>query len=694
MAAGFLKAAAYKFGLLNEVDIDILSPQITSYFGCRMLVEKIVTLQPAILGFTLYLWNVERSLHIAREVKKRLPHVQIVVGGPEVSRRAVHLLSNPYLDIAVHGEGELTFVEIVKSYLYGWSQLQEISGVSYRQGDEIMTTAPRREIPDVEIIPSPYLMGYLDPKQFAQTMIFTMRGCLQGCAYCSWSGRGRLRPFALDRIRAELMLAKETAGVTRVGIWDSAFNLSPVFAEVCSIIQEINFDKSLRFTCFLQADLVNAETARLLRQANFAYVDVGLQSSNPAVLSHIGRRSDLSKFVPGVRILEQEGIPVKVDTILGLPGDSPATFKETMKFCTENRLDFRIFNLSLGYGTVMRRRQEEFGLKIQPDPPYLVWETATFTRDELDMIRQRHLDLFIDFNKLTELGYPAIVSSLPLSFPENSHDSIAALQELAHPIRNLVLRMDGPPKDAGMATAMAEVISKKVESRLNLLYLGDAQTLLDSVWLLRELLIRISTHNPYVICDVLLETVGREISQALLDDILSSIRTPVQFVDRQDQIFPASLPVMRRSRANVFVVMPGGEGPEQEPQVDDSNWIRQATISARRPVRPQIQEILQTRALGFLIEFDSEAKIDLIKNAMELFQKSKRSVYFKDWVLQSIWELEFNNLPSKIQDHYEVAIDQDLHVISRFFGENELWLLKLMRLAGREEKDLELAMRL
>jgi hypothetical protein len=679
LAAGYLKAAAYKFGLLNEVDIEILPPLVASYFGCRMLVERIVALKPAILGFTLYLWNVERSLHIAREVKKRLPYIQVVVGGPEVSGAAVHLLSDSHIDIAVDGEGEITFVEIVRRFLHGRPQLSEISGVRYRRDDEIISTAPRREIPDMEIIPSPYLMGYIDPSQFPQMMIFTMRGCLQGCTYCSWSGRGRLRPFALERLEKELMLAMEADGMTRVGIWDSAFNLSPVFADVCKIIQKINSTRYLKFTCFLQADSVTEETARLLRQANFTYVDVGLQSSNPKVLSHIGRHSDLAKFVPGVRALEQEGIQVKVDTILGLPGDSLETFHDTMRFCAENRLDFRIFNLSLGYGTAMRRRQEEFGLKIQQGPPYVVRETPTFTHDELDKVRERHIELFIDVNKLVELGYPAIVSSLPLSFPESSHDSISALQDLEHPIRNIVLRMDGPPEISSMATAIAEVISKNVESRLTLLYLGNAQTLLHSVWLIRELLVKISTHNPYVICDVLLETDEGEVSQALLDNILSFVRTPLQFIDRQDELFSATSPVALRRRANVFVVTHDREGSTQESRADNSKWIKKATISARGPVRPQIQEIMKATARGFLIDFDSEAKIDLITNAMELLLESKKSVYFKDWVLQSIWEIEFNNLPSKIQSHYEVAIDQGLNVIDRFFDENELWLEKIKK---------------
>ena len=158
-------------------------------------------------------------------------------------------------------------------------------------------------------------------------------------------------------------------------------------------------------------------------------------------------------------------------------------------------------------------------------------------------------------------------------------------------------------------------------------------------WLIRELLGRISADNPYVICDVLLETDEGEVSQALLDNILSFIRTPLQFVDRQDELFSTTSPVALRRRANVFAVTHDREGSTRESQADNSKWIKKATISARGPVGPQIQEIMKAGAGGFLIDFDSEAKIDLITNAMELLLESKKSVYFKDWVLQSIWEI-------------------------------------------------------
>ena len=68
--------------------------------------------------------------------------------------------------------------------------------------------------------------------------------------------------------------------------------------------------------------------------------------------------------------------------------------------------------------------------------------------------------------------------------------------------------------------------------------------------------------------------------------------------------------------------------------------------------------------------------------------ETEKNIYFKDWVLQSIWEQEFLNFPSSNQSHYEVAIDRDLNVIARFFDENELWLLTLTRRTGHKLKFL------
>jgi len=176
--------------------------------------------------------------------------------------------------------------------------------------------------------------------------------------------RGKLINFNLDQLRKEVLLAMEK-NVFNITIWDSAFNASPIFKEVCKMITEVDKDKLLNLECFVQADLIDEESAMLMKESGFRSVEVGLQSADTRVLTNVNRSMDLSRFIQGVRFLEKAGIKVKTDVIVGLPGDSLETFEKTMKFISENRLDPILFHLSLGYGTSLRKRAGEFCMALQ-----------------------------------------------------------------------------------------------------------------------------------------------------------------------------------------------------------------------------------------------------------------------------------------------------------------------------------------
>src|SRR5262245_59277233 len=95
LAAGYLKAYAHSQGLLQRVTIDILPRRLADSAGDALLVETIAARRPDVLGISLYTWNSERSLDIARRVKARLPGLVVVVGGPEVQRDNDWVLHHP-----------------------------------------------------------------------------------------------------------------------------------------------------------------------------------------------------------------------------------------------------------------------------------------------------------------------------------------------------------------------------------------------------------------------------------------------------------------------------------------------------------------------------------------------------------------------------------------------------------------------
>ena len=71
LAAGCLGVAARVHGFGDRVDVEVVAPSITDGFGDTRLAELIAADEPDYLGLSLYLWNVDRSLQLAREVKRR-----------------------------------------------------------------------------------------------------------------------------------------------------------------------------------------------------------------------------------------------------------------------------------------------------------------------------------------------------------------------------------------------------------------------------------------------------------------------------------------------------------------------------------------------------------------------------------------------------------------------------------------------
>jgi hypothetical protein len=668
LAAGYLKASAFTHGLLKEVDIQILPPPISDYSGCNRLVDYLINMHPDILGCTLYLWNVERTLYILDQVKQKLPQVKIIVGGPEVVADSPIINLSRQIDFAVIGEGEITFVELIKHILHEQPPITEIHGICYRKNDKIFVNSPRRRITDIESIPSPYLLDFIDLKNYSKMLLFTMRGCLLGCSYCSWAGRGKLRPYSINRLRNELLLAQKS-GVKRVAIMDSAFNSSPILVEFCQMVQEINQDRSLKFNAFIRADMVDVDTARWLKAANFTDVEVGLQSTNPNALAYVNRPFDIGKFQSGVKILAQEGIRVDIDVILGLPGDSPKQFDETITFVKEIGKQPVMSPLSLSYGTKLRRHSESFGAKIQDAPPYYILETDTFRHQDLKTAFCDHALYSSDLDMILNIRYPSILLDSKNNLNHRTH-----FKGINYPISNIVLKMNKPLERSAHVYELADVISSNVASNVSLMWIGNRENLHRTIWLFEVLLKTISLRNPYITWDIHLDTGGDNLSQSTLDEILSFIYRKESFLDRREDIFPKKQKFICRKSSNIFVHVPC----KQEIgllQVNEANCVRTLTIDGKETAETNIQKIKKYLGAGILVDFSDDSTMDCINKFMgDLvpFWESGTQIFFKDRMLQRIWEQDVLEKKTRLDIHYEWLIDQEMNIFDKLVNENEL----------------------
>jgi len=382
LALGYLTACARS--ALPQVDVTIASQEIMSYGGDARILHWLEGEAPDLIGLSVTVWNLERTLHLCRELKKRLPGSFLLLGGPEVTGDNEYLLERGGFDAGVAGEGEETFVALLDALLRGRSP-RTIPGLLLREGESWAFTPPRALVEHLDGIPSPYLAGILEPSFLNSVFLETVRGCPHRCAYCYYhKSYPRVRTFALDRIQRELCWALER-GVKDVTIIDPCFARRPHLRELLEMMAEVNSGRRFRVQCELNAEDLHGDLVRLLARAGVNSVEVGLQTTNPRALEVIHRRFSQEGFLTGVKLLRGAGIRAVVDIIVGLPADTLDDVKRSVDFLVEHEAfdDLQLYPLSLLPGTELRQRASDLGLRYRRKPPYYVLETGQMTRDEI-----------------------------------------------------------------------------------------------------------------------------------------------------------------------------------------------------------------------------------------------------------------------------------------------------------------------
>lgn len=411
LAAGYLKAYAHAQGLLERAEIEILPRALADHAGDALMVEAIVARAPDVLGLSLYTWNSERSMAIAARAKARLPGLLVLAGGPEIQRDNDWLLQHPALDLAVLGEGEQTFAELLR--LLGERPrtndqrdglasadlahsslalpLSSVPGLAFREaGGQLVFTPERVALADLAPLPSPYLLGYLEPGQIL--MVEISRWCPYACGFCLY-GRNMgaklgSRYFPLERVLAEVAWGR-ARGATQVHFVEANLNLVPLFQPLMHALEDLNADGALALYAELRGEHITDAAADALVRAGLRVAEVGLQTSNPLALRVAQRRTDLRKWAAGTRRLAERGVEIYLDVILGLPADDAAGVRGTLEFIRDEALGpYDVFTLQVLPGTATRGQAAEYDLRFQERPPYYILGTDRLGYAELRRLRR------------------------------------------------------------------------------------------------------------------------------------------------------------------------------------------------------------------------------------------------------------------------------------------------------------------
>jgi hypothetical protein len=399
LAGAYLKLFAESRGLGTDYVIEVLPATLASGLGDRALARAIAERRPWLVGFTCYLWNIERTLWVADEVRRLCPGVRIVLGGPEITADNAWVLESGICDYAAIGEGEQTFANLLLALLNDESPPCPIAGLYVAK--EKRLPAFRTPMPDLNRLGSPYLAGILDAADEQMLLLETTRGCVFKCKFCYYP-KSYDKQYYLSReaILANLRHARER-GAREVFLLDPTLNQRRDFADFLRVLIEGNPGQRFQYFGELRGEGITEETARLLREANFTEVEVGLQSIEPDAMTRMDRNNNLRAFERGVRAMLDQGIKVRVDLIVGLPGDTVESVRRGLRYLHDGGLysDLQVFNLAILPGTAFRQEAAALGLSFQPRPPYYVLRTPAIDRAELFGLMEEAQQLFdIEFD--------------------------------------------------------------------------------------------------------------------------------------------------------------------------------------------------------------------------------------------------------------------------------------------------------
>lgn len=357
------------------------------------ILQGIYKSKPDVLCFSCYVWNIEYVKQIAAEYHKLCPKVPVWVGGPEVSYQVEEFLEkNPWCTGIIIGEGEATFKELSGCYINGAKSYSEfygnISGLAYREGDRVVTTAPR-EVMNMNDIP----FCYDNIEDFENRIIYyeSSRGCPFSCSYCLSSIDKKLRFRNVETVKSELrfFLDKKVAQVKFV---DRTFNCYHEHAyEIWKYIYE-NDNGITNFHFEVSADLLNDAELELIgkMRPGLIQLEIGVQSTNSDTITEIHRTMNLSKLNNTVARIQKAGnIHEHLDLIAGLPYEDYKIFARSF----DDVYALKPNQLQLGFlkvlkGSYMYEHAGEYGIVSHDKAPYEVMKTKWLSFDEVLKLKQ------------------------------------------------------------------------------------------------------------------------------------------------------------------------------------------------------------------------------------------------------------------------------------------------------------------
>ena len=392
LGLAYLGAVAEQAG--HEVTIIDCQAEKLTYEAFR---SRIARTPSEVIGVTATTLLYKSAMKLITLAKQTQPQAVTVLGGSHGTFWDENALNEyPSLDIVVRREGEQTFIELLER-LQTKSSLSNLLGITYRNKEKIVRNADRPFIEDLDSLPFPahHLIPLEKLKHNGKILIplVSSRGCVYWCDFCStvrMFGRG-YRMRSAKNVVDEMQFVHDKYGVDQVTFYDDAFTVDR--DRVIEICDELHARKlHMIWDCGTRVDMVDRELMKTMRDAGCIAVWLGVESGSEAILGAMNKSIKLDQTRLAYKTAHDVGLMTIANVVLGFPGETEQTARETIRFVKELDPDDVGFYVATPYpGTPMYEQVIKNGwLRVTDFDKY---DTAnpTFETPQLSMERIREI---------------------------------------------------------------------------------------------------------------------------------------------------------------------------------------------------------------------------------------------------------------------------------------------------------------
>jgi anaerobic magnesium-protoporphyrin IX monomethyl ester cyclase len=330
---------------------------------------------------------------IAKETRRK---IFAVAGGPHVTALPEQSLRESMLDAVFVGEADYSFADFCDVL-----NPAHISGLYYRDGDNIISTGWRPLVENLDELPMPAwdlynpedykgIVAHLLARRTPITVAEFSRGCVFQCDFCASKitlGQG-YRKKSPARCAAEVKRIEEV-GFREFWLADDIFTSDQKWAtDVCHAITAAKADVTWTCTNGIRVESADANVFEALRQAGCYRVSFGFESGNDAILKAFGKggKASIEQGRHAVRIARRAGLDTAGTFLLGLAEDTEDTMNDTIEYARALPLDMLKFGVTIAFpGTIMFDRYVKKGLvrSYDWDQYFAFTDEALFNHEHL-----------------------------------------------------------------------------------------------------------------------------------------------------------------------------------------------------------------------------------------------------------------------------------------------------------------------